>query len=181
MTSRKAWGTGLAFAVLMVLVVLKGRSGPELPQSRPVPKTVAPKPSPRVVYPLLPPPPAAPTRVEPLQAEPIVRERVPKEAAVAFSIAANRVMGDLRAECVNPWMDREGPDEAEFALNTLVVDGRVVEFELLTVIEALPDDVVACMRDVAWGYRWPEVEMAGEVRFQRSMHARRRVWEEHGD
>jgi len=99
--------------------------------------------------------------------------------AVAFSKAANGMMRPLRTECVDPWMEAEGPDEVEFAINTLVVDGRVAEFELLTVMEALPEDVLACIRDVAWAHDWPEAELEGEVRFQRSMHVKQRAW--HGD
>ena len=182
MTRRRALSTGLVLAGLVVLALLvRAMQDPEVPQKVPDPVDAEPPRPVQRVYPLPAPPPPPPEPVEDPVTAPVAQEAVPRDAAVAFSNAANQVMGALRAECVNPWMEDGGPDEAEFALNALVVEGRVVEFELLTVLEALPEDVVSCVRDVAWSHPWPEVEMAGEVRFQRSMHAKRRTWADDGD
>jgi len=101
-------------------------------------------------------------------------EPIPREASLLFNNVAYRAIGDARAECVDPWMESDGPEEAEFALNALVVDGAVADIELLTVVDDLPDDVVSCIREVAWDADWPEFEMSGEVRYQRSVHASRR-------
>jgi len=176
MKGRWVLGLILALALISVLGVFVARSfGRTAPDPVPmVPPSSAPPAPHRTAYPL-PAPPAessAPPRTE--DVAPIDNEPIPRDVALAFSTSASRVMGQVRSECVDPWMAADDLDEVEFALNTLVVDGRVVDIELLTVLDALPEDVLACVRDVAWSNDWPDVQMKGEVRFQRSLHAKRR-------
>ena len=186
MNRREGWVVAGVVASVGALVVLAWTLTADTtlePMSLPNPQTVEARP--RKAYPLLPPAtlprpdpqPAATREVEPAQDEEHSHgsEAVPKEASLLFSNATMHALADAKRECVNPWIQASGVEEAEFAMNALVVDGVVADIELLSVVEDLPADVVACVRDVAWAAEWPEFEMTGEVRFQRSVRARRSV------
>ncbi len=176
MDGRRLLALAVAMVVLALVAVMAWTLRPDTTPD-PAPEHVLPETERRVrkVYPLPNPRPVVP---EPAAApEPdVVPEPgpVPKEVSIEFAGATMNALAEVRVECVDPWLESDGPEEAEFALNAVVVDGAVADIELLTVIDDLPDDVVDCIRDVAWSTDWPEVEMVGEVRYQRAVKAKRR-------
>ncbi|MFT4622953.1 MAG: hypothetical protein ACI8PZ_001609 [Myxococcota bacterium] len=121
--------------------------------SRPVPL-----PPPPPVVPVAPPPPPVHEPPEPL----------PIDARVALNRSAWDAMVEIRAACLLPHVQATGED-AEVVVHVRVLDGQVTDLKLRPLTD-LPDDVVRCAHDTAWGADWHSDDtLEGEVLLQRKI------------
>jgi hypothetical protein len=84
-----------------------------------------------------------------------------------MNYAMDGVIQAARRECLDPWVERVGTTEMVF--DAVLYDGRLVDFGLRSLGEPVPDDVLACVADAVWYGDWPEWELGGELRLQRSI------------
>ncbi|MEQ1504575.1 MAG: hypothetical protein ABMB14_20215, partial [Myxococcota bacterium] len=69
--------------------------------------------------------------------------------------------------CLDPWIASIGePDE--LVIDAVLVDGRLSDVGLRAMHHPLPADVLTCVAERAWYADWPEWDLGGELRLQRS-------------
>jgi hypothetical protein len=166
MDRRLVIGGGLVVAALLglaLIVALAPDTGPDVPEPAPraAPRPVAPD-SARVR--IRPPkgveaPEPPDERPEPAKVTPDLRREM--------NYAMDGVIRTARRECVDAWVADAGG--AELVFDAVLYDGRLVDFGLRSLGEPLPDDVVACVADAVWYGDWPEWDLPGEMRLQRSV------------
>jgi hypothetical protein len=174
MTGRQATWAGVA--VLLVLlgglaVLLSAPDTGERPAPRPV-EVPAPRPVPRAQHiPLRPPPDIEvpdPPRERPPPAE------ITPDDRRTMNFAVDGVLRAARTECLEPWLDQSasepgGERPAEFVFDAVLHDGRMVDMGFRSLEREVPADVIECVADKAWYAEWPEWELRGEQRLQRSI------------
>ncbi|MEQ1564864.1 MAG: hypothetical protein ABMA64_04445 [Myxococcota bacterium] len=159
---------GLLAAMLLGGLVMVMVIAADVPEQDPAAATPAPAPtgfrSQR--QPLAPPPGVERPRIP--------RER-PEEARItpddrrAMNFAVDDVLKAARADCLEPWVGTVSPEVAEeVVFDAVLIDGRVVDIGIRALTHEIPPDVLACVADRAWLSDWPEWELKGELRMQRS-------------
>ncbi len=80
-----------------------------------------------------------------------------------------------RDACLVPYVNGlADPEEVEFVLDVVVVDGQVADFGFRAPGgDEVPPDVVQCLADEVWGVDWPRfAALEAETRLQRSFTVR---------
>lgn len=113
------------------------------------------------------PPPAGIDRPEP-PPEPPPPAEITGEDRRLMNVSVDAVLRAARAECLEPWLDGLG-DGDEFVFDTVLYDGRVFDVGIRAMAHDIPGDVLACVADRAWYADWPEWDLPGELRLQRSI------------
>ena len=165
---------GLAVAAWLVL-----RSGSDetvMPRKDPV-NAAQRRPSPRPVV--------APTPTE-APGTPLTRQRaglpvramdqalapVDVSGRTAFYFALQEAVTEARFRCLDDWFNEGGVDpDTTLVMDAVTQDGAVVDIAFRGAGE-IPEHVVQCVKDVAWDLEWPELDLEGERRFQRSFNVR---------
>jgi hypothetical protein len=158
---------GLAFGLtlLAVLWTAADERPPPAPRERP---SRVPRPTPPATRVGLP----APLGVEPPEAP----DERPEPAHVTgddrrlMNVAVDDVLTAARTDCLVPWLGRDGdgaPEEVVF--DAVLHDGRLVDVGIRAMRLELPSDVLQCVADRAWYAEWPEWDLPGELRLQRSI------------
>jgi len=168
---------GLAVAAWLVLRAGSDRT--VVPPKEPV-KTAERRPSPRPVAPA-----EAPSPTE-APGTPLTRQRgglpvramdqavAPVDVSVrtAFNFALQEAVNEARFRCLDDWFNEGGVDpDTTLVMDAVTQDGVVVDIAFRGAGE-IPEHVVLCVKDVAWDLEWPELDLEGERRFQRSFNVR---------
>lgn len=168
MDRRWILGIGALFGLVLLGVWWAATSdAPVPPPSARKPVATAPKRPANTRIPLpapqdIPPPVLPRERPEPAQLTPDDRQRM--------NIAVDAVLTAARTECLVPWLGREGDGEpVEIVFDAVLNDGRLVDVGLRSMRLEVPPDVLDCVADRAWYADWPEWDIAGELRLQRSI------------
>jgi hypothetical protein len=167
MDRRLAFGGAAVVALLVALGLALTFGGPDeaAPTSRPDPKKVEARPSGgRQVL-------RRPADVE----APEVPDERPEAAQVTpdvrreMNYAMDGVIQAARRDCLGPWITKQGTGNVEFVFDAVLWDGRLVDFGMRALGPEVPEEVVSCVADAVWYGEWPEWELAGELRLQRSI------------
>lgn len=176
MARRPALAGAILVAVLLAVglgLALWPDTGPDV--------TPAPTPAPRPAVPE-PPPPAPPlaanTRVQvrppPGVEPPQMPDERPEPAPITpddrrtMNYAMDDVIKNARAECLDDWITEEGAP-TELVFDGVLYDGRLVDFGMRSLGPQVPESVVECVADAVWYGDWPEWDLRGELRLQRSI------------
>jgi hypothetical protein len=91
-----------------------------------------------------------------------------------MNFAVDGVLRAARTECLEPWLDQTASEPggqlpAEFVFDAVLHDGRMVDMGFRSLEREVPTDVIQCVADKAWYAEWPEWDLQGELRLQRSI------------
>jgi hypothetical protein len=120
------------------------------------------------------PPPAGIERPQP-PPEPLPPARVTPDDRREMNYAVDGVLRAARVDCLEPFLADAGAEpgaEEEFVFDAVLYDGRLYDVGLRSMGHDLPDSVLACVADRAWYSDWPEWDLGGELRLQRSIAVR---------
>lgn len=118
-------------------------------------------------------PPAAEPEPEPATPEPVAQPEAPPEPMTPdvkrdFNYAMHDVVKEARFRCFTGWIQEEGMDPAETLVLDAVFQGGAISDIAIRGVGEVPDDVLECVREVAWEQEWPPYGGDGETRFQRT-------------
>jgi hypothetical protein len=155
-----------AALTLLVLLAFPPSTGPEVPA---VPRgRTRSIPVPRAIRATLPPPPDIERPA--LPEEPLPPAQITPEDRRQMNFAVDGVLKAARAECIGPWLANIGAEQAdEFVFDAVLYEGRLYEVGLRAMGHDIPPDVLDCVADRVWYAEWPEWDLPGELRLQRSL------------
>jgi hypothetical protein len=167
MSGRQGALMAAVLALLALGSLLLIALSPEGPERKPrkVPARAA-QPAPRAIRASLPPPPGVELPELP-QERPQASDLTPDDRR-AMNFAVEGALIPARDECLVPWMEEEGLEAAEFVFDAVLYDGRLVDIGFRSLTSDVPADVLGCVADRAWYADWPQWDLQGELRLQRS-------------
>jgi hypothetical protein len=89
----------------------------------------------------------------------------------AMNVSVDDMLKVARADCLQPWVNDAGKP-VELVFDVLLSDGRVSDIGMRPLGATVPEQVVSCVADKAWLADWPEWDLPGEIRLQRSINMR---------
>lgn len=169
----RRWLVALGVGFVLALLAVFYAAASDTPTVTPVKKASSNRPKPahpnvRVALP-------APVGVDP----PELPREAPEPALLTgddrrlMNVAVDDVLTAARSECLVPWLGREGDgDPVEIVFDAVIHDGRLVDVGLRSMRLEVPADVLECVADRAWYAEWPEWDLPGELRLQRSIEVK---------
>lgn len=94
--------------------------------------------------------------------------RMTPEDRKLMNYSVDDVLKVARAECLQGWVDTVGED-TEIVFDVVLSDGRVMDIGLRSLGAPVTREVLSCVADKAWLSDWPEWDLPGELRLQRSI------------
>lgn len=85
-----------------------------------------------------------------------------------FNYAMHDVVKESRFRCFTGWVEEEGMDASSTLVLDAVFEGGDISDISIRGLSDVPEDVLECVREVAWEQEWPPYAGGGETRFQRT-------------
>lgn len=178
-SSNRTWIAGVGVAVIAVVAGVGSLLYFDEPTVDPIDNPVPPRPPP-TVEPAPPRPVLAPGRSRVSMPPPDDRDRpikpdnptpapVTPELRREMNYFVDDMMTAARDKCILPWMEEfDDGTTAEFVFDAVMYDGQMYDFGIRSLDHDLPESIQACIADEVWAQEAPTIELAGEVRLQRS-------------
>ncbi len=109
-----------------------------------------------------------PSDAAPLKEPPVGRTELNTEQWRDYNLAVDDVTRAAREACLRPWAQAEDIGRVEVIVDAILWDGEVVDFGIRGLGD-IPDDVLACVAEIAWSTPFPSHELVGEIRLQRPL------------
>lgn len=93
--------------------------------------------------------------------------RLTPEDRRLMNFSVDDVLRVARADCLQAWVNAGGQN-LEIVFDVVLSDGRVMDIGMRSLGPPVPPEVVSCVADKAWLADWPEWDLPGELRLQRS-------------
>jgi len=85
-----------------------------------------------------------------------------------YNTAVHELVTRARKQCLRPYVRDAGLGRIEVVIDAVLWDGEVVDFGIRG-LQDVPDHVLDCVAEEAWGTQFPAHDIPGEVRLQRSV------------
>jgi len=85
-----------------------------------------------------------------------------------YNVAVHEMVTRARAQCLRPFVREQQLGKVEVIIDAVLWDGEVVDFGIRG-LEEVPDHVIDCVAEEAWGTQFPAHQLAGEIRLQRAV------------